>query len=469
MNWAAPARYGGLHGFHRYWGKKPLEPLCHLVALLSQPGDIVADPFMGTGAIAGDVVRGGRRFAGADLNPLAARLARFQARPGEVGGIRAALADMARAQRPEIERTYHTTDGRVATHILWNGAEIEAVWLRPRTGRLRESRPAQPADHAGAARHAGYYPHGWRRLALFDNGRINARAGLDWPDLFTGRALHNIDMLLGAIRRVGDIPTRRALELTLTAGVGQMSRMVCALTRQGRVDPGSWTMGYWRPARHFECNVWNGFTLRAGRLLRALGGDDTPRAVPLVELPRLLAGTTPAATLACMDGADFVAALPVGSVQLVLTDPPHGDRVPYLELSEMWNAMLGLDVAMAREIVVSNARGRDKGTAAYDRALSGIMVGCASRVRPGGFVVSVFNSARRGDWSGLAATGRQPGMVLLGCMPLAYSAGSLAQDLRPGALRGDHVVVHARLPVDPARHAALRALPGWREGVLPGM
>ncbi|GAB6967770.1 hypothetical protein JCM25156A_18070 [Komagataeibacter kakiaceti JCM 25156] len=468
MNWAAPARYGGLHGFHRYWGKKPLEPLRHLVALLSQPGDLVADPFMGTGAIAGDVVRGGRRFAGADLNPLAARLARFQAEPGDAASASAALAHMDRTLRAEIEHTYRTGDGRIATHILWRDTEIEAVWLRPVTGRLRESRPAQAADHAGAARHAAYYPHGWRRLALYDNGRINAAAGLDWPDLFTGRALRNIDLLLGAIRRVEDGVLRRALELTLTAGVGQMSRMVCALTRQGRVDPGSWTMGYWRPARHFECNVWNGFALRAARLMRALRGG-RPGAVPVVDLSRLLAHTAPAAVLACMDGGDFMAALPVHGVQLVLTDPPHGDRVPYLELSEMWNAILGLDVAMAREIVVSNARGRDKGTAAYDRALSTIMAGCATRVRPGGFVVSMFNSTRRGDWSALATTGRQPGMVFLGSMPLAYSARSLAQDLRRGALRGDHVVVHARLPVDPARHAALRALPGWREDTLPGM
>ncbi|WP_025813822.1 DNA methyltransferase, partial [Komagataeibacter kakiaceti] len=141
MNWAAPARYGGLHGFHRYWGKKPLEPLRHLVALLSQPGDLVADPFMGTGAIAGDVVRGGRRFAGADLNPLAARLARFQAEPGDAASASAALANIGpHAARGDRAHLSHG-DGRIATHILWRDTEIEAVWLRPVTGRLRESRP----------------------------------------------------------------------------------------------------------------------------------------------------------------------------------------------------------------------------------------------------------------------------------------------------------------------------------------
>ncbi|WP_282761082.1 DNA methyltransferase [Komagataeibacter saccharivorans] len=460
-DWGPPARYAGLHGFHRYWGKKPLEPLRGLVALLSQPGDVVADPFMGTGAIAGDVVRGGRRFVGGDLNPLAVQLARFQLDPGGKGHIHAALAHLARVTRPEIERTYCGGDGRIATHLLWNGPEIEAVWHRPATGRRRVSRAAQAPDYAMMARFAAYYPYGWRRLALFDNGRINASAALDWPDLFTGRALHNIDLLLHAIRQVDDAAVRRALELTLSAGIGQMSRMVCALKRDGRVDPGSWTMGYWRPARHFECNVWNGFAQRAGRLRRGLVAGGDARPVPMTDLGHVMNGG-PAAVLACMDVGDLLAALPAGGVQLFLTDPPHGDRVPYLELSEMWNAMLGLDVAMAREIVVSNARGRDKNTAVYDRALGAVLAGCATRVRPGGFVVTVFNSARRGDWSGLVALNSQPGMTLLGAVPLAYSAGSLAQDMRRGALRGDYVVVHARAPVDADRHAALRALPGWR-------
>ena len=43
-----------------------------------------------------------------------------------------------------------------------------------------------------------------------------------------------------------------------------------------------------------------------------------------------------------------------------LSDPPHGDRIPYLELSEIWNVILGEEPPFEAEIVVSNAKDRSK-------------------------------------------------------------------------------------------------------------
>ena len=70
---------------HRgYPAEKPSKVSEKLVSQSSNPGDLVADPFMGSGSVAEAALQLGRRFTGTDLNPDAvrhtsARLAKFGA------------------------------------------------------------------------------------------------------------------------------------------------------------------------------------------------------------------------------------------------------------------------------------------------------------------------------------------------------------------------------------------------------
>jgi len=60
---------------HRgYPAEKPAAVSEVLVRQSSEPGDVVADPFMGSGSVGVAAVRLGRRFVGTDLNPEAVRL-----------------------------------------------------------------------------------------------------------------------------------------------------------------------------------------------------------------------------------------------------------------------------------------------------------------------------------------------------------------------------------------------------------
>jgi site-specific DNA-methyltransferase (adenine-specific) len=60
---------------HRgYPAEKPVEVSEVLIKQSSQPGELVADPFMGSGSVGVAAVKLGRRFIGTDLNPGAVRL-----------------------------------------------------------------------------------------------------------------------------------------------------------------------------------------------------------------------------------------------------------------------------------------------------------------------------------------------------------------------------------------------------------
>ena len=54
-----------------------------------RPGDLVADPFMGSGSVGVAAVKLGRRFLGTDLNPEAVRLSRLSGSASSATGRRA--------------------------------------------------------------------------------------------------------------------------------------------------------------------------------------------------------------------------------------------------------------------------------------------------------------------------------------------------------------------------------------------
>jgi site-specific DNA-methyltransferase (adenine-specific) len=58
-----------------YPAEKPPEVADVLITQSSQPGDVVVDPFMGSGSVGVAALRTGRRFLGNDLNAEAVKIA----------------------------------------------------------------------------------------------------------------------------------------------------------------------------------------------------------------------------------------------------------------------------------------------------------------------------------------------------------------------------------------------------------
>lgn len=462
-----PSSYSGLYGFHKYWGKKPVEPLRALISILSDQHDIVADPFLGSGAIAKETADLNRRFLGSEINPIAIRLAEFNANPCSKVDYETALLKLADLVREQIVSSYVVNEFGETSHLLWQNGVIETVWQRPESGvRKRIERPATEADYLCANIYGEYNTKYLRKLTVFKNSRINATAELSWQDLFCGRALRNIDLLIHAIRSF-PIEVRRALELTLTASVGQMSRMVFAITSRGKmngtatgkIEVGSWVIGFWRPKQHFEINVWNCFEARAKKLLKALPEKPTGIAVA-ASISEVVDGQA-SLFIGANGASEFLACVPENSLQLVITDPPHGDRIPYLELSEIWNAVLGVQPNLENEVVVSNARERGMTLAEYNVRLTAILRTTAAKVKDGGFIVLLFNSRHQREWQALDALGQAAGVTLTGSMPLNYSARSVVQDNREGSMKTDYIVIYSKGSARADRIQKLESIPGW--------
>ena len=56
---------------HPYWARKPFNVISEIIACLTEPGERVADPFMGSGTVLFSALAQEREVLGSDLNPLA--------------------------------------------------------------------------------------------------------------------------------------------------------------------------------------------------------------------------------------------------------------------------------------------------------------------------------------------------------------------------------------------------------------
>jgi hypothetical protein len=280
-------------------------------------------------------------------------------------------------------------------------------------------------------------------------------------DLFTQRALQNIDLLLGAISDLSERQQRIA-KFILTSSLGQMSRMVFTIANrrakktsepQKKYEVGSWVIGYWRPKTYFEINVWNVFEGRATRLINSLNDEDCEKQVT----------SKPKIKLECEDAVEHLKKLKRGSVDLLVTDPPHSDRIPYLELSEMWNTFLGFKSDLKSEFIYSNSSKRDKSLQNYLEKLDDVINQVGRVLVDGGCFVLIFNTTETEVWDAIKTSliKSKEGLQYLGRFSADYSSGSVVQDNREGALVNDWCLVVSK--GKPSSKFSKSRLPSWTE------
>jgi hypothetical protein len=464
-----PKGYTGLYTFHKYWGKKPSETIGFLIEKLSNPDDIVCDPFVGSGVVVVEALARSRRAIGIDLNPIAVEITKFLVNPPLAEEVRTAFLKLKSELQGKINESYAIQHpSRTASHYLWKDGNLESVWTKnPTSGSRVELAPRQ-LDVDLSMSFDNYQPRLFRKPVLFNNSRINTASNLQARDLFTGRALRNIELILDVVLSFPS-PLKETFLLCLTASSGQMSKMVFAITNRGKttgnvstkVEVGSWVVGYWRPKLNFEVNVWNCYDGKVTRLIKSLSQLRRSRIYPVADGPlRVLQGEA-SISIVLGDALTTLRALPPGSLSLIVTDPPHSDRIPYLELSEMWNMILAASSDFDKEIVVSNALERKKDKNEYNLKMSEFLDLVNVTLKPGGVFALIYNARDAESWRYINEVNNERTLRYAGYLPLKYSANSVVQDNREGSLENDFVLIFTK---GFSSLHAIKSTKGWSTG-----
>lgn len=366
---------------HSYPTKIPPEAIVPFIEHFTSPGDVVLDPFCGSGMTGVAAVRNGRSAILSDLSPGAVHLAFNHATPCDPARLlEAATRVLARVDSVQkdlygdrcstcggptliihttwaaeyecgacgfifdlSESGFDLTLGRVVEPLTCPGCS--AGWTRRRLRQVghRPSLSTVECRSCGDRRTGPMSDRDLGRLATLKRRRLrlpvddppfdvsremHRRSALHlqdvtrWRDFYTRRNLLALTALYRAIQQEGDERLRHALLFAFTNTAWHGTRMRRFNARGGQ-RPLTGTL--YIPQMSVESNVFRIFrhqVTQARRFYAALG-------------------EAPVRTEVRVASATDLSWLPDGSVDYVFTDPPFGSNIFYADCNFVWEAWLG--------------------------------------------------------------------------------------------------------------------------------
>ena len=434
---------------HSYHTKVPPEAIRPFLEAFSRPGDVVLDPFCGSGMTGVAATMAGRRSILSDLSPAAVHLAWNHTRPCSPEALRRAFGAMADRLQPEFMALYQTKDdGGAVADIRWTVwstrhrcpqcSGVFSLWdtMDRTTGRLGRATECPFCDHRAdrrrfevigntpawvAYRRAdGSYgekpassadvkramsvridPDLWRPQASLGPDRemylrcaLHLQGVADVTDLYTPRNLKALALMWREILAEPDDRLRRALAFAFTNTAWHGTRMRRFNARGGH-RPLTGTL--YVPQLSSEANVLEVMRKKIGQLATYYAALKPKSEEP----PQILLASATA-----LDGVKS------GSVDYVFTDPPFGSNIFYADCNLVWESWLGRLTDTASEAVVNRSLTASRGGKTLENyaTLMGQSLAEIARVlKPGGWATIVFHNTDAAVWGALRDAAVQSG------------------------------------------------------------
>ncbi len=283
----AASRHFGVHG---YFTKQAWNIVQEYIKNFTNHGDLVLDPYGGSGVTAIEALMTGRRAINIDLNPLSVFLVKNLIRPVDLR----ALKEEFQKVKKKFERNKPQTEDEIE----------EALNKYP-------------------------YPSGNKLMKNADVDSVE--------ELFTNEQLAQLAYLKHLIISIKNEAIKKSLLVSFSSSLTKINRTYHASKSRGRNAGNAAAFAYYRyriakSETHLDViKTFEGkfkYLLRAKKDLAPLIDNDTFK-----NDIKVYKGT-----------ATNLEKIVDASIDYIYTDPPYGSKIPYLDLSVMWNAWLDLDV-----------------------------------------------------------------------------------------------------------------------------
>lgn len=426
--------YTGRYAMHKYWSKKPFNIINSLIKQNSEIGDTVCDPFCGSGVSIIESLKENRKAIGIDINPSAIFITQQTLKnhdPLRIENQFNIIKKNIKSQTDEFYTLQRNNEQFIGSHFLWNNGNLDEIWYYDNDNKKQITIPT-PSDIIKSNSYSlndlkFHFP----KDNLTENSRINSRDKMTVTDLFTNRNTFVLSYILNEINKIKDPDLKKFFRFCFTATTGQASKMVFMIknrkNKPKRKEVGSWVIGYWVPPENFEINAWRCFESRYKRMIRVIKDKSY---LPINNVPLLI--NKPALSA--------LKTLKSDSVDYIITDPPHGDRIPYLELSIMWNSWLQFNANFEDEIIVSNAKNRNKNKEEYNKMMLDVLKEIKRILKPNKIFTLLFNSRDINTWNFIHQSFMDLEFSKINTDQMDYSANSVVQDTRKNGLKTDYIL-----------------------------
>lgn len=411
IDYALVARgHSPMYVMHKFWARKPHNVVSEYIKKYSRPGQIILDPFLGSGVTALEAVKLGRRAVGIDLNPMAVFIAEMTGAPADLSSLKSSFDELARKCREDIQSYYKTTClkcGRMGSALatIWKRIDDKPTEIRyfcPFCKKKLKKAPDKADQRALRKLLAKpiktWYPKDeFPRGITFDQGR--REAGKHFSDLFTKRNLRALSVLWKVILDVVPKSDQPFFTFAFTSMLHLASKMTPV--RPTRPFSSFWAINsYWVPPVFMESNVWMLFESavigRQGLLSAKEDSNSTIRTwMPAKSFSDLENGSN--IFLKVHNSLELDDILPESCVDYVFTDPPYGGAVPYAELCTLWSIWKGFKTNYKDEITINDEKSFDY----YHKMLNAAFRQVFRVLKPSRYLTVTFHSTDIRVWNSI--------------------------------------------------------------------
>jgi len=470
---------------HTYHTKVPPQGIAQLIEYYTQPGDIVLDPFCGSGMTGVAATELGRIAILSDLSPAAVFIAKNLCTPighaefmAEVDkvidecsdlqdylystdcrdcgsrtrmlytvwsygllcsscGEEFCLWDVARDERPSVRESKIKSEFPCPhCNVVIAKRGLKRTTRRPvqigykccARGLKEQTAVPSVADMERLSRIsvADIPGHLWFPTDKFPVGGVNTRqpiaAGIDSVEkAYTPRALWAMAALWDAASRHPDGAMAEKLKFALTSLYQRVT-----VFSEFRFWGGSGnTANYNVPHVSNEQNVFTAFRRKAGTISWYF--RDAPKVRRDVRVS--------------VGSATRLANIPDGSVDYIFTDPPFGSNINYSEMNFLWESWLRQHTDVAEEAIVSKPQG--KSIDDYSVLLCRAFLEAHRVLRNSGWMTVVFHNSSEKVWVALQNAITNSGFEIRGTQTFDKRHGTFKMHVSDNAV-GYDLVLHCR-------------------------
>src|SRR3989442_235435 len=127
-----PRSRSPVYDMHSYWAKKPYTVTDFYIRHFTETGDIVLDPFAGSGVTNIEAVRLGRKTVAVDINPLSTFIIDAATAPVQPAKLKDALRKIAKDVQSRVESLYvvpcpNCSRDAIADYFVWSDDKLDEV------------------------------------------------------------------------------------------------------------------------------------------------------------------------------------------------------------------------------------------------------------------------------------------------------------------------------------------------------
>lgn len=432
---------------HNYMARKPFNIVSAIIETLTSRDSVVCDPMFGSGTTIIEAAKLGRKVIGTDINPMAYKLCHTSLYRWDLKRVFVLIDSfVAECRNVALSDYMLSYDHHIRVierchfDIVENRLQPTSYWYKDLNDGKLSGRKKAVVDNMFLANYASYSNKDVtiQDKPLMENSRIAINKGATLHTYFCDRNWFVLSIILEKLNNYRNQYGFDVLELLVSSSLNLIKLSDKKASSQ---------IPYWLPSKNVTSrNAIFILEKKAMAFKKGLAYLQDNRKSVLEEDTRsgelnntVLIQNIPAQNIS-------KEALSDNSVDLLLTDPPYTDQVPYMEYSQLVIKLLGwdqnLDEIMSHELVVSDAIDRHKNENDFYNVWREIVSRYSKALKNNGFFVMFYHSFNLRSWNRIIETMMHEGLVYKMQIPVSSPRKSFKTVMTPkGTLDGNYIII----------------------------